>query len=385
MMTTSAEEQLASDARLRIGAHGGMEGQYRGILDDAQPWGTILLARGGIVVSASARAQRLMRRALPSGLKFADVIADSGVATGMADIEALRRGIELDLDEVALWLKAEFTGAVPGIEAVVSVIEITALRHSLDERTTSLRFLLHDLRSPLNSIVALTQLETSDREAFERCGGMRQIGQLARYVLSLGEQFIVSSIATRLENQDFCRFDLREMVLQMIPQLEVTALCRSVALQLCPFDEASVWVSGMRNFVARAFQNLIDNAIHASRAGERITVALRTREGFADIVVSDRAGGLPGLKLRQTVTDFGTFSNAGTTGFGIGLKLAQQITELHGGTLRAESIPGEGTAFVMSVPATVAAFASRSSVPTPQSEVQISRPLNGLNRRSRRS
>ena len=120
-------------------------------------------------------------------------------------------------------------------------------------------------------------------------------------------------------------------------------------------------MSGMRNFVARAFQNLIDNAIHASRAGERITVALRTREGFADIVVSDRAGGLPGLKVRQTVTDFGTFSNAGTTGFGIGLKLAQQITELHGGTLRAESTPGEGTAFVMSVPATVAAFASRSS------------------------
>jgi len=323
----------------------------RAALLAAQPWGTVLLEPGGTIYEASARARTLLQQPLPRGQKLADALADMIAATtGEADSDALARGVELEFENGALWLKAEPVEGIAGVETAVSVADITPLRHSLDERTTSLRFLLHDLRSPLNSIVALTQLETGDRDAFERCGGMEQIGQLARYVLSLGEQFIVSSIATHLANRDFRRFELRAMIRQMIPQLEVTAVYCSVPLQMWLPDGAAVWVSGVRNFVARALQNLVDNAIHASPEGAPVTVALKTRAGFADIVVSDRAGGLPGLTEAQTVTDFDSVGRPGSSGFGIGLKLAQQIVELHGGTLRAESAPGVGTSFVLTMP-----------------------------------
>jgi signal transduction histidine kinase len=334
----------------------GLDGQLLAVLD-AQPWGVIVLGRDRVIVSASARAEKLMQRPLLSGLRIDDVLADMIVSTGATDTESLMRGIELELDNVSLWLKAEAVQERSGIEAVISVVDISPLRRSLDERTTSLRFLLHDLRSPLNSIVALTQLEAGDRATFDECGGMDKIAQLARYVLSLGEQFIVSSIATHVANHDFRRFDLRAMMCQIIPQLEVTGVYCGVPLQLWLPDNAAVWVSGVRNFVARAFQNVVDNAIHASPHGESVTVSLKAREGFADIVVTDRAGGLPGLSEPRKVTDFDSLSLAGATGFGIGLKLARQIVELHGGTLYAESIPGEGTSFVLSLPLLAASSA----------------------------
>ena len=331
---------------------------------DAQPSGLIVLGHSGAIVYASARAEKLMQRALPMGSKFADVLAEMIVATGASDAEALARGIELELDNAALWVKSEPVQNRSDIEAVVSVIDVTGLRRSLDERTTSLRFLLHDLRSPLNSIVALTQLEAGDPDAFAECGGMDKIAQLARYVLSLGEQFIVSSVATHIANRDFRRFDLRAMVRQIIPQLEVTGVYCGVPLQLWLPDNAAVWVSGVRNFVARAFQNVVDNAIHASPQGEPVTVSLRINQEFADIVVTDHAGGLPGLQQPQKVTDFDTLPKSGSTGFGIGLKLARQIVELHGGVLYADSVPGDGTSFVISLPrlATSGTGAARMSL-----------------------
>lgn len=325
------------------------EAQLRAVLD-GQPWGTMLIGGDGKVVTASARAAELLRRPVPAGSRLDDLLADDVTSADPSDADALARGVELELESTTLWLKSEPAGDGEDIQAVVSVVDITPLRHSLDERTTSLRFLLHDLRSPLNSIVALTQLEGSDREAFERCGGMQQIGQLARYVMSLGEHFIVSSITTHLANRDFKRFDLRAMVRQMIPQLEVTAVYCGVSLQLWLPEGPAAWVSGVRHFLARALQNIVDNAIHASRQDEPVTVSLKIYDGFADIVVSDRAGGLPGLEGPQTVTDFESMPKAGAGGFGIGLRLAKQIVELHGGTLRAESTPGVGTSFVLSLP-----------------------------------
>ncbi len=188
--------------------------------------------------------------------------------------------------------------------AVIAVADVTPFRRSLDERTMSLRFLLHDLRSPLNSISALTQLDASDAEAFERCGGMEQITQLARYALSLGEQFIFTSVTEHLRSRDFKRFDLCVTLRQIISQLEVTAIYCGVALHLWLPDNSPAWVSGMRNFVARAIQNVIDNALRASPRGEAVTVSLRHAGGFAEVLVNDCAGGLPGLLEGERLTDF---------------------------------------------------------------------------------
>ncbi|GAB7524102.1 HAMP domain-containing sensor histidine kinase [Paraburkholderia sp. 2C] len=314
------------------------------------PCGVVALGAAGEVLDASARAIAMLQMPLPAGIDFADAISEHFAMTEVLRPADLARGIDVRVDETTLWLQA---GAVeaPGVGGtVVTVNDVTPFARAVDERAMSLRFLLHDLRSPLNSISALTQLDATDSDAFERCGGMQQITQLAHYVLSLGEQFIFTSVAEHLHARDFKRFDLRATVRQIILQLEVTALYCGVALQLWLSDSAPVWVSGMRNFVARAIQNVIDNAVRASTRGEAVTVSLRFEGGFVEVLVSDRAGGLPGLVEGARLTSFEKLGRKTATGFGLGLKLAVQIVELHGGSLYAELNGSGGTLFVLRLP-----------------------------------
>jgi signal transduction histidine kinase len=169
-------------------------------------------------------------------------------------------------------------------------------------------------------------------------------------VLSLGEQFIFTSVAEHLRARDFRRFDLRMTVRQIISQLEVTAVYCGVALHLWMPDSAPVWVNGMRNFAARAIQNVIDNAVRASPRGEAVTVSLREANGFSEVLVSDRAGGLPGLAEGMRFTNFEKLAKKTATGFGLGLRLAVQIVELHGGEMYAELNGKGGTVVALRLP-----------------------------------
>ncbi|OED13855.1 histidine kinase [Burkholderia sp. A2] len=322
--------------------------------DDARrlrglPCGVIVLDRAGAVVHANARALEMLAMTLPAGVDFSVALSERFEMTDVPRLRDLEAGREVRVDDSTFWIQAGPAGAGSG-ESVIAVTDVTPFARSLDERAMSLRFLLHDLRSPLNSISALTQLDASDPEAFERCGGMQQITSLAQYVLSLGEQFIFSSVTEHLQARDFKRFDLRATLRQIISQLEVTAVYCGVALHLWLPDSAPLWVSGMRNFVARAVQNVIDNAVRASPRGEAVTVSIRQAGGFAEVVVDDRAGGLPGLVEGDRLTDFEKLGKRTATGFGLGLKLAVQIVGMHGGALYAELNGQGGTMFVLRLP-----------------------------------
>ncbi|KVH04374.1 MULTISPECIES: sensor histidine kinase [Burkholderia] len=338
----AADRRLSDDEARRV------RGTLRGL-----PCGVIVLDRAGAVVHANARALEMLAMALPAGVDFSVALSERFEMTDVPRLRDLEAGREVRVDDSTFWIQAGPAGACGGAgagESVIAVTDVTPFARSLDERAMSLRFLLHDLRSPLNSISALTQLDASDPEAFERCGGMQQITSLAQYVLSLGEQFIFSSVTEHLQARDFKRFDLRATLRQIISQLEVTAVYCGVALHLWLPDSAPLWVSGMRNFVARAVQNVIDNAVRASPRGEAVTVSIRQADGFAEVVVDDRAGGLPGLVEGDRLADFEKLGKRTATGFGLGLKLAVQIVGMHGGALYAELNGQGGTMFVLRLP-----------------------------------
>jgi signal transduction histidine kinase len=263
--------------------------------------------------------------------------------------EALEQGVELQIDDAWVWLRQTVVTGSGRIAATLSLFDMTDMRRAVDDRVESLRFLSHDLRSPTNSIVALTQLHEHDPAAFEECGGIQRIADLARYALSLGDQYIFTSVAGALQRSDFARFDLRGAVRNLIPQLDVAAVYRSVPLRLWLAEGSAVWVSGVRVFVVRALQNLIDNAIQASPAGAPVTVSLKVMGDAAVITVSDEAGGLPGL-TDEALSDFDAQAQRSTNGFGLGLKLAARIVRLHGGTLNAGRNARGGTDFTMRLP-----------------------------------
>ncbi len=337
----------------------GAEARSFQIMQDHQPWGTLALDSSGAIVAATARAQALFGRALPVGLAFGALLGDTLDAAAGSLFEQLTQGLEFAAGPAVLWLTLQPVAGDPQIAATVSVVDVSPLRRALDERVASLRFLAHDLRSPQNSILALTELRDADPAAFEACGGFARIAQLARHALLLGQDYLVASAADDLRHHHFVRFDLRRVLRDLVPKLEVGAVYRGVALQLWLGDAEPLWLNGARVFVARALQNLIDNAVHASRQGARVEIRLRVRDAYAELTVRDWAGGLPGLTADGRMTDFAPLAKRGSMGFGLGLQLAAQVVAAHAGTLHAESNQGVGTVFVVRLPLLVRAASSQ--------------------------
>jgi signal transduction histidine kinase len=328
---------------------------------DSQPWGAVALGPDGAVVAASERACAMLRAPIPVGAPMAQVFGFC-LLDGADPYAALEQGREVEIEGTWCWLKltrvadegsADSERDPYCVAASVAIVDISPVHRTLDERIASLRFLSHDLRSPLNSIVALTQLQEMDAATFAQCGGMRQIGELARYALGLGETFLFSSVVGNLERRDFSRFDLRTTLRELVPQLEVAAVYRGVSLRLWLPDGRPAWVNGLRPFVARALQNLVDNAIQASPAGATVSLMFKHQDDLVEIGIKDMAGGLPGLHQKGRIDSFDELSQKTSKGFGLGLKLATRIVALHGGTLHAEINEDGGTTFIMRLPSLV--------------------------------
>ena len=178
----------AADQKDHLDAADPVERKRLQAMLDSQPWGAVALGPDGRVVAASARACAMLRAPIPIGAPMAQVFGFC-LLDGAEPYAALEQGREVEIEGTWCWLKlTRVENDEPGagerdpyyVAASVAIVDISPVHRALDERIASLRFLSHDLRSPLNSIVALTQLQEMDAATFAQCGGMRQIGELAR-------------------------------------------------------------------------------------------------------------------------------------------------------------------------------------------------------------
>lgn len=98
----------------------------------------------------------------------------------------------------------------------------------------------------------------------------------------------------------------------------------------------------------QAITNVLRNALQATAAGTRPEVTVRQRGGALEIAVRDFGAGIsPGDEEKI----FAPFYTTRTTGTGLGLAVAQRVTQMHGGTVTAVNHAGGGAVFRISIPA----------------------------------
>ena len=112
-------------------------------------------------------------------------------------------------------------------------------------------------------------------------------------------------------------------------------------------------VSGSESQLSQVFMNLLVNAAQAipeqsEKEGE-IVIEARTDTRWYNLTVSDNGVGIDEDQLAQIFEPFFTTKPFGK-GTGLGLSISQDIIQRHGGSLRAESTPGEGTRFHIRLP-----------------------------------
>jgi len=118
----------------------------------------------------------------------------------------------------------------------------------------------------------------------------------------------------------------------------------------CPTLKEPVWVD--RDMWEKIVLNLLSNAFKFTFKGG-ITVCLRQEGESAVLEVQDTGTGIPGHDIPRLFDRFHRVEGArGRTheGTGIGLALVQELTKLHGGTVRVDSILGEGSTFTVTIP-----------------------------------
>ncbi|MGA2813750.1 MAG: PAS domain S-box protein [Candidatus Acidiferrum sp.] len=128
----------------------------------------------------------------------------------------------------------------------------------------------------------------------------------------------------------------------------------------CPTLSEPTYVD--RDMWEKIVLNLISNAFKFTFEG-KITVALETAGGDVELRVSDTGVGIPAHELPRLFDRFHRIENTRSRtheGSGIGLALVQELVKLHGGSVRVQSTPGEGSTFFVRVPAGCAHLPSDS-------------------------
>jgi len=145
---------------------------------------------------------------------------------------------------------------------------------------------------------------------------------------------------------------LDELVADCVRAAHVLAMQKGLRLKI-EGALPPVTVSGHDEMLKRMLLNLLDNSVKYTASGGEISVALRSQNGDARIVVTDTGIGIEESDQRRIFDRFYRVDKARSRalgGAGLGLSIARWIVEGHGGSLSVESVPGRGSAFTADLP-----------------------------------
>ncbi len=229
-----------------------------------------------------------------------------------------------------------------------------ALRAANVQKDRFLATLAHELRNPLaplrTGLDILLQLPDQSPTVTRTVDVMnRQLDHMVRLVDDLLDVNRISRGKVEMRKE---RADLGAVIGRALETTASSFARRKQTVTVDAPEGVPARVDSTR--IAQIVGNLLDNASKHSPEGARIRVELRHAEGVASIRVLDEGEGIPMEQLDRVFDMFAKLDRAGRAydgGLGIGLALARQLAELHGGKLTAESGgEGKGATFTLSVP-----------------------------------
>lgn len=237
--------------------------------------------------------------------------------------------------------------------------DVETYQHALDRteeadriKAEFLAAVSHELRTPLDSIMGMadalleTELTEAQREDIRLIlAGGKQLRELIEDILDLS---MIESGDLELR---FAACSLVELAAELVELHQAQVHDRDVELK-AEFADGVPPVTCDRRRIGQVVTNLLSNAIKFTESGS-VTVRVRMTDRGVSITVEDTGIGIAEDELQGI---FEEFQQAGTRkrklrGTGLGLAIARRIVEAHGGSLTATSVVGEGSIFVLDLPA----------------------------------
>jgi signal transduction histidine kinase len=306
----------------------------------------------------------LLRQGKPVSAFVVPLITRSKVIGVMATDGVEGKGVPQDTREILEIFAPQIAIAIENAKLYKNLQDkMEELKHSqaLLSRVEKFSFLgnlaarlAHEIKNPLTAIGTFIQLlpHKYDDEEFRR----------DFYQVAMDETMRVNNLITELldlvrpKESHFTYGDLHELINKMILLVSPQSKAKTIEITLA-FDEAigSVWMDAEK--MKQVILNLLSNALEFTPNGGRIEIEARKRlkEDKADgvcIEVRDNGIGIPPSDLNRVFEPYFTTKHKSSmhSGTGLGLFIAHQHMQDHGGTIEVTSSVNKGATFVLTLP-----------------------------------
>ncbi|HET7273202.1 MAG TPA: HAMP domain-containing sensor histidine kinase [Rubrobacter sp.] len=315
---------------------------YEPAQDALESFGTVLVAGIGAAILLSIGGAYLLAGA---ALRPVEAVTSAAREMGEGDLSK-RLPVANPGDEVGR-LAITINGLLSRLEAAFARRE-----EALERQRRFAADASHELRTPLTAISGHARmldewaLEEDPERAKRSVGAIRAAAARMRNMV---ESLLILTRGDESTDLEVGRHDLAALA-EEAAQATRTSADGKVSVEFVRPKHA-VEATFDRDRVFQVASILLDNAVKYTPEGGSVVVRVEQEDGRAALEVSDTGIGIPEDELPLVFERFHRTDRSRTDGgVGLGLSIARQIAEAHGGEIRARSAPGKGSTFTLYLP-----------------------------------
>jgi two-component system phosphate regulon sensor histidine kinase PhoR len=292
-----------------------------------------------------------LREAIPGWSAVADSI---GAASDPASSSARATTVPIDVAGRELWLSIRAVGVAEG--TVYAFHDLTEERRLEQLKADFIATVSHELRTPLAAVHGAAKTLLRDDVDLGHDVSRQLLALVSEQSDRLARMVEDILLASRLESPELElateHVDVGELAADAIAAARMQAGEQlTFALALPPSLPP---VAADRDKLRQVLVNLVGNAVKYSPAGGRVEVAVAVDDGHVAMLVRDEGLGIAPTEQSLIFEKFyraDANMTRGVSGSGLGLYISRELVHRMGGTISVESQPGEGSTFVVTLPA----------------------------------
>lgn len=262
--------------------------------------------------------------------------------------------------------------AVINSYAIARQREIETLQKNAEFRREFIADISHELKTPIFATQGYIHT-LLDGAMDDKAVRMKFLKRAAKSLDSLDvlvqDLLTLNQMESGVIKFNFSDFDLKELILEVIEQLEHKASKRKVAIHFDFDQEKNHTTHADRQKIFRVCQNLIFNAVKYNHEGGDVKIHLKVQKNSLLVEVKDNGPGIPPEDLKRIFERFYRVEKSRSKkegGTGLGLAIAKHILEGHKSKINVASTLGKGSVFSFSLPLEKEKKTNEKEAPTAQ-------------------